>query len=146
MPPEEEVPSWFSFSLHSVSLGIFREFSLYIFKKFLPCMIWIQQKICLWRDVCFGCLIFYFVAKIVFTCYPLFDWLPVELQIQSNRWLGVGFCNVPWAQWDPTCHPDVAVSDKPSKLLQLVFHLKTVQCLEVTIAYFIRTKVKFWLL
>lgn len=99
-------------------------------------MIWIQQKVCLWGDVCFGFLIFCLVAKIVFTCYPLFDWLPAELQIQSNRWLERGFRNVPWAQWNPTCHPDIAVSDKPSKLFQLVFHCKAIQCLEVTTALF----------
>lgn len=46
----------------------------------------------------------------------------------------------------PLATPGIVVSDKPSKLLQLVFHCKSIQGLEVTIAYFIITLAKFWLL
>lgn len=87
---------------------------------------------------------FLFCCQNSFHLLSSFDWLPVEFQIQSNRWLGRGFRNVPGAKWNPTCHPDVAVSDRPSKLLQFVFYCKTKWCLEVTIASFIITKEKFW--
>lgn len=46
------------------------------------CHVWFgssRKSKCLWGDVCFQFLIFYFVAKRVFTCHPLFDWLPEEL-------------------------------------------------------------------
>lgn len=92
----------------------------------------------------FGFLIFCFVAKIVFTCHLLFDWLPKEFRCKATDGWEDGFKNVPWAKWNPTCHPDVAVFEKPSKFLQLVFHCKTLQYLEVTTAYFIITKAKFW--
>lgn len=119
------VPSCFPSIFHSISVRIFSKHSTCIFWNYCHvCLEYNQKSNCLWEDVYFGFLIFCFIAKIVFTCYPLFDWLPAEFQIQSNRWLERGFRNVPRASCNPTCHPDVAVSDRPSKLLQLVFHCK----------------------
>lgn len=40
---------------------------------------------------------FLFCCQNSFHLLSSFDWLPVEFQIQSNRWLERGFHNVPWA-------------------------------------------------